>query len=286
MLSSSPPAVRHMQPSDFAVLDTLLTRAYGRPGEWRWELEHFSPFYPRGWFVAEMDGVPAGTGGTTNYGPFAWIGLMGVDPTYQRRGVGAALLDAILAELERAGCTLAVLDASASGAPLYERYGFLDDGTTVLFKSPHAIQGAVSLDRVRAICPDDLKDLGEFDTPIFGADRTRLLRTLFDALPDRGFVARDRSGAISAYVLAQSDRIGPWMASSQADAEAVLRAALALPFEQPPSLRVPSHNSAACELLDHLGFVQQRALRHMYHGAGRARQNRGGIYGEASFSIG
>jgi GNAT superfamily N-acetyltransferase len=279
-------SIRPIATTDYDTLERLLAAAFGRPGEWRWELEHFVPLYPQGWFVATVDGTLAGMGGATNFGPFAWIGLMAVDPAYQRRGIGAAILERLLGHLQQAGCPLAVLDASAAGAPLYQRHGFQDDGATVLFQAPGDATPATRPGSVHYVCASDLAELARFDTPIFGVDRSAVLRTFVDAFPGRAFLTRDETGAVTGYVFAQVDRIGPWLASDPDEAAALLTAAVALPYEQPPSVRAPSQNRAVFDLLARQGFIEQRSLRHMYRGPGPAQQDRARIYSEASFGIG
>lgn len=52
---------------------------------------------------------------------------LAVDAGFRRRGVGAALLSALLAEGERAGCTRALLEVRESNTAartLYSRFGF------------------------------------------------------------------------------------------------------------------------------------------------------------------
>lgn len=278
-------SIRPIAAADYDTLERLLAASYGRLGEWRWELDHFVPLYPEGWFVATVDGALAGMGGVTNFGPFGWIGLMAVDPAYQRRGIGAAILERLLAQLEQAGCPLAVLDSSAAGAPLYDRYGFQDDGATVLYQAPDAVPKVAKPDRVQEIQPSDLAKLAQFDTPIFGVDRTAVLRTFIDAFPGRAFLTQDK-GSVTGYLFAQAERIGPWVASNPDDAEALLAAAITLPYEQSPSVRAPSQNPFSALLLQHHGFIEQRNLRHMYRGPGPAQQDRARIYSEASFGIG
>jgi GNAT superfamily N-acetyltransferase len=279
-------SIRPISPADYDTLEALLAAAYGRPGEWRWELDHFVPLYPEGWFVATVNGALAGMGGATKFGPFAWIGLMAVDPAYQRQGIGASILERLLAYLEQVGCPITVLDASAAGAPLYERYQFQDNGTTVLYRAPDDAQPTGTPDSVHDIHLSDLHDLTAFDAPIFGVDRSAVLRTFIDAFPGRAFLTRDESGAVTGYLFGQTDRIGPWVASNPEDAKALLAAGVTLPYEQPPGVRSPSQNRSAADLLARHGFVEQRALRHMYRGPGPEQQDRSRIYSEASFGIG
>ena len=68
-----------------------------------------------------------GLGGVTSYGPFAWLGLMAVDPARQRRGIGQTLVEALVARAQELGSAVVLLDASDAGAPVYERVGFVDD---------------------------------------------------------------------------------------------------------------------------------------------------------------
>ena len=55
---------------------------------------------------------------------FAWLADVVVDPAHRSRGLGAALVDGILADLEPLGLRRVLLKASTEGAPLYVRAGF------------------------------------------------------------------------------------------------------------------------------------------------------------------
>ena len=58
--------------------------------DWR----RFMALEPKGCFIAEWNGEPAGTATTTCYGKdLAWIGMVLVHPDFRRRGLGNALLD-------------------------------------------------------------------------------------------------------------------------------------------------------------------------------------------------
>jgi predicted N-acetyltransferase YhbS len=50
-------------------------------------------FQPDGSFVAKDDGVVVGFGAVVDYGLFAYIGLMSVVPSMQKRGIGAMILE-------------------------------------------------------------------------------------------------------------------------------------------------------------------------------------------------
>lgn len=280
------PCIRPLVPADLDAAGTLLTEAYGRPDEWRAELEYYLTLQPRGWFAAVIDGAIAGVGGTHDYGPFASVGLMATHPASQRRGIATAILDHIVSWLRGRGCPAAILDASAAGAPVYERYGFLDDGSTGLFRQEMRTETAAVPGRVMPMSPSDIHQVASFDAPVFGADRTAVLASMLGASPDRAFLTRDQSGDITGYLFAQTQRLGPWVAITPAAAADLLTAALALPFEGLPMVLVHSANPSAARLLEAHGFTVQRALRHMYLGPAAPFQDRARVYGQTSFAIG
>jgi GNAT superfamily N-acetyltransferase len=75
--------------------DAVLVAAYGGTSR-RARLANYLRLQPGGWVLAEFDGAVAGVAGATNYGPFAYIGLVGVSPAYQRRGVALAMMHYLL----------------------------------------------------------------------------------------------------------------------------------------------------------------------------------------------
>lgn len=278
--------IRALVPADLDAAETLLTEAYGRPDEWRAELACYLALQPEGWFVATLNHTIVGMGGTHDYGPFASIGLMATHPAVQRQGIATALLDHVASWLRDRQCPVAVLDASVAGAPVYQRYGFRDQGITALFREE--TRGTISPPphRVRPMSPSDIPEVVAFDSPLFGADRTAVLTASLTAAPGCAFLVRDGLGDVSGYLFARSRKLGPWTASTPADAEALLDTALTLPLEGPLTVLVPDANPHAPTLLAERGFAQQRGLRHMYLGAAAPAQDRSRIYGQTSFAIG
>ncbi|ADG87342.1 ribosomal-protein-alanine acetyltransferase [Thermobispora bispora] len=81
----------------------------------------------RHYLVAEADGRIVGYAGLAVAADQADVQTIAVDERYRRRGIGAALLEALLAEAARRGATAVFLEVRADNAPaqaMYERFGF------------------------------------------------------------------------------------------------------------------------------------------------------------------
>ena len=60
------------------------------------------------------------------HGTSAYISTISTDPRWRRRGMAAAIMDALLDVARAAGTDNVELHATAEGRPLYERLGFRD----------------------------------------------------------------------------------------------------------------------------------------------------------------
>jgi ribosomal protein S18 acetylase RimI-like enzyme len=265
--------------------DAVLVAAYGGTSR-RARLANYLRLQPGGWVLAEFDGAVAGVAGATNYGPFAYIGLVGVSPAYQRRGVALAMMHYLLGWLAANGNPPVMLDASPAGAPLYEKLGFADDDHTVSFVRDKPAPLPPHAPAVRRLAPEDLPAVAAFDAPIFGADRSAVLKLLLNEIPQRAFVLHDPGGAVSGYLFAQDDKLGPWAAATPTAAEALLGAALTLDYAAGPYVLATSSNTQAAALLRRYGFSATRALRHMRLGGEQPPGQLACMYGRASFAIG
>ena len=82
------------------------------------------------WFVAESgEGAVIGIGRLT---PAGRVGRMAVLPAWRRRGIGSALLHAVLAEARARGLAEVRLSAQCRVLPFYERHGFVATGNEYL----------------------------------------------------------------------------------------------------------------------------------------------------------
>jgi predicted N-acetyltransferase YhbS len=279
--------IRPLSSADVPAADSVLIPAYGREDSAAPELRRYLRLQAGGWLLATVDGEPAGTVGAIDYGPFSWLGLLAVTPALQGRGIAKALMDEILAWLDARACPLVLLDASKAGAPLYPRYGFVDRDRVLVYvrRSATAPPGPRS-GSVAMIRTDDVAQVAGLDQSIFGADRRAVLADLLAELPGRVFLHHGAGGQLDGYLIAQSRRLGPWVATNEAAADALLAAALTLEFAGRPLVLAPVANASAAALLARFGFRPQRELRHMGRGAGEHRARRAQIYGQASFMLG
>jgi GNAT superfamily N-acetyltransferase len=277
--------IRHLTAADLDAADAVLQAAYGGASRKK-RLELYMQLQPDGWLGATLDGELAGVAGAVDYGAVGHVGLVAVDPPKQRRGVAMAMMQRLLTWFDQRGCAVVRLDASEDGAPLYRKLGFVEDEQTlVLLQDDCPLRPAVP-ECVGPLRAEDIPAVAAFDAPIFGAARAAVFAALLEQGRDRAFVARDADGRIDGYLFAQAQVIGPWVARTPADAEALLAAALALPFESQPGAIVPGSNADAAALLMRYGFSPRRSLRHMRRGAGGPRGQRALLYGQTSLAIG
>ncbi len=272
--------------SDIDTVDEVLRSAFKTSYDRIDNLKRYLEIQSCGPFVAKIDSEIVGFGAAMDYGRFAYIGKMGVDPRVQRRGVGGSILKAILGWLEDRKCPTALLDASPYGGPLYEKFGFIESDLTAVMQR-NAVKNCTkeqsALNRAKTV---ELPRLLSFDKPRFGADRLQLLRSYLDDDPTRFLVSCDQKGLVDGFLVAQSRVIGPWVAINAEVAEGLLDEALEFSYEESPTVFVSASNEAALELLLRHGFEKQRTQRHMYKGKSIQRDRKGSIYGQANFSFG
>jgi ribosomal protein S18 acetylase RimI-like enzyme len=279
-------AIQPLLKADIDSTDTVIQAAYASSSR-KTTLYYYLHIQPDGAFVAKKADAIVGFGGFLDYDDFAYIGMMSVAPGEQRQGIGQRLLEAILNHLEERGCPTVLLDASPSGAPLYRRYGFYDDGEALVLKKSQQVKlpgsGAES---ILSATEADLPELLALDASMFGGNRGRLLKMYWAENPERTLIARDEYGQIGGYLLAQANVLGPWIARSQEVAERLLLAGLALPFQEAPQVFVAAEHRDALALLTRYGFTFQRSLQHMYKGTRIARPRTTNIFGQASLGFG
>lgn len=75
-------------------------------------------------YVGYIDGEPATSATLQLTGEIAGVSFVGTRDDYRRRGLGEAMTWHAVREGAKRGCTIAALQASEMGLPIYERMGF------------------------------------------------------------------------------------------------------------------------------------------------------------------
>jgi len=222
--------------------------------------------------------APVVTVGAIAAGPVGMIGSVIVRDDYQRRGLGRYIMGYALDWLRAMGARAVYLDATPAGRPLYTSLGFESMGArswytlTPLAAIDHGALAhyadglrATSVDTndARAVA-DTLNRLAALDLAAFGGDRIGLVAALVQRPGHQLYVVNDATGAPAGYLVAypsgeryQGMRVGPWVATSQATAAALLLAAL-----QSADEWLPRSETSTPPNPDEAEPKQQRAARY------------------------
>jgi ribosomal protein S18 acetylase RimI-like enzyme len=279
-------SIRTISEADLEPANEILGSAFQRAENWIPELHLFRFLQPDGVFLASSDGIPAGMVASIIYSDYAYVGLMGIHQDFQRKGLGLALMEHLLAWMEEQKVPLVKLDASPAGQPLYEKLGFVPLDEVYVFQRQ---AGRLDVQRpkgIELITHQHLDLIAASDTQAYGADRSRLLCALLKLYPERAFLTQDAQKQVTGYLIAQTKRIGPWIMIESNDAEQLLLAALSLPFTGKVSVITPANNTDAVSLLKRYGFEIVRVNRHMAYGPGTFNGQREKVYGQTSLSFG
>ncbi len=277
--------IRQLTDDDLGPADAMLRAAFGVEADFARRLARYLAIEPTGWLVdVDDDGAVRGTVGAVIHDALAYVGLMGVWPSLQGRGVGRGLLARLLDQLDDRGVRCAALDATEAGAPLYERLGFVDAGVSHELIAPARPAAATAAEAACALDAGDARALRDLDATCFGVRRDRLWDRLLDERRGHVRVHRDAAGAVDGYLCALPEALGPWGARSPTIARALLRRAL--DAGAAPRALVPGDNLAALTLLADAGFARRRTLRHMRRGRLAAPLDWRALYGKGSYCLG
>ncbi len=288
--------IRVMTEADFPAVDYLLQVAYASSRTYVGRLRRQLALQPDGWLIAERDGAMVGVGGITAMGSVGYIGLVGTAPAAQRQGIATALMRALMAVGEGAGCTCLLLDASNAGKPLYERLGFETVDTVTVWRREADSSTGLSGDKFAdeqgiALLPytqESVAQVAAFDASGYGAGRERVVASFLADDPALVRLARDTAGVIQGYLILQADgdAIGPWLATSPSAARALLAWALSFAGAHTLITQTPGANQDGAELLTDAGFTPIRSLTHMRRGAPLSPTRRQIVYSQANLALG
>ena len=215
---------------------------------------------------------------------FATCGMIIVNPAWQRRGIGAAVMDELLRQ--SAGRTM-LLCSTREGRRLYETLGFLPFGQVHQHQAVLLDRPAESTaDATRRFEASDWGALCEVDRLATGMGRERLLRALVASSECRVI---EQQGAVSGYAMlrrwGRGYVIGPVAARSVTDARALIAAHLASQVGRFVRIDV----TAACGLsgwLEQIGLTRVDEVTLMVRGQRPATDAHTSLFALANQSFG
>jgi GNAT superfamily N-acetyltransferase len=215
--------------------------------------------------VAERDGNIVGTIATLRYGDcFSWLSMVLVEPSERGAGIGTRLLQEGLAIL-REDCVR--LDATPLGRPIYARNGFVDEYP--LSRMTATVHGAAVPTSARPMREEDLAHVLPYDRAVFGADRSRLLRALFQLAPGYAWIAGE-AGSIEGYSFGRPgflyQQLGPVIAQNAQTARNLVGACLSSRNGTKVAIDVPVSDAGWLSWLEDRGFTAARSFVRMCRG--------------------
>jgi GNAT superfamily N-acetyltransferase len=202
------------------------------------------------------------------------IGMVLVAPDHQGRGIGRALMEALIAE---AGARALMLNATAEGLALYEKLGFGRVGLVRQHQARlDAAPGGSSRPNlaVRRAVPADEAGLCALDAAAFGADRTDLVSRLLAA--GEAWVIDGMGRATGFAILRDFGRgqiIGPVVAANEDDAIALVAAAAGAARPGVLRIDIPAHAQLLGVWLTEAGLPPISTVTTMLRGGWPAAQN-------------
>ena len=177
--SATRATIRPMRPADVdAATEAILRADWGDRRSW-FEFATTQPECRP--IVADIDGSIVGTGVGTANGAVGWVGTIWVDPSHRGAGLGRALTQAIIDDLEAGGCRTLLLVATEQGRPLYGRMGFELQTRYRILEAPglalaESVGEEPAGDGVRPFSAGDLDAILALDRAATGEDRAHVIR--------------------------------------------------------------------------------------------------------------
>ncbi len=210
-------------------------------------------------FAAGDPRRPAGTASCASFGATGWIGALGVDPSARRQGLGTALTQAAIAWLRERGAQTVLLYATEAGRPIYERIGFVAEGTATAWRG----QAPAPVDaNLRPLRESDRAAVIRLDRELTGEQREPVLEAV---RPLRGLCRDDGAGALDGYAVASVWGAGVAIIARNPGAGMALLSA-ACSASGPATVIVPDDNDPARAAMSRWTFTRYNTATRMHLG--------------------
>jgi GNAT superfamily N-acetyltransferase len=258
--------IRRLSPGDIPVAVRLKELAGWNQSDRDWrrliELE------PEGCFAAWVGDRMVATTTTTTYGEtLAWVGMVLVAPEYRRLGIATSLMRQAVGYLRGCGVRTVKLDATPAGRAVYAQLGVVEEA---LIERWQGIASPKAQTVCEALREEDISRLLWFDAEAFGADRSRLLRSLMADSCVQPLAVVAPGGEVRGYALAREGAkahyVGPLIAADSHAVASLLDGMLTRLAGREVFIDINTTFAEAGQIIAGRGFVKQRDLIRMRRG--------------------
>ena len=224
-------------------------------------------YQPDGCFIAEVKKKPVGHVFTVSYGKLGWLGLLIVEAEYRRKGIATQLMNKAIDYLSQHGAQTIKLEAATHVSELYRKLGFIDEYGSLRLSKTVKKPAPQKKDGSTAITKENINKIATFDKKYFGADRTKVLTSLFTENPQLCLASYDKA-TIEGYLMCRKAEngynLGPFVCNPEntQTAKNLLQAGMNSLGNTTLYVGVPETNKNAVDLLTGHGFTQySRSIR-------------------------
>lgn len=148
------------------------------PPDWHFNLEQFMKFhFDQPYFlplIVDFSGNVVGVGNGICNGSAGWIGNIIVAEEFRRKGIGTAITQGVIRELEKMKCKSFLLIATHDGIPLYRKLGFIQESNYCFYQIKKTLQKSPN-PLIRPIKKSDFDELLKMDFQATGELRESLI---------------------------------------------------------------------------------------------------------------
>jgi len=226
------------------------------------DIQRMFSYNPSGCFIAEMDGKRVGHVFSVNYGKLGWVGLLIVRAECRRKGVGTSLMREAINHLLTSGVETIRLEAVSATATVYRKLGFVDEYDSLRFLGINRKIDSAASSNVKLLKGEMIKEVAGFDAEYFGANRIKVLSSLYHDHPKLCFVSYVGSKLVGYIMCRKAEkgyRVGPWVCNPEnprASRELLTKCMETIEENAKLYVGVPAVNKKAVEILQDFGFEQ------------------------------
>jgi predicted GNAT family N-acyltransferase len=259
--------VKVMTPTDYGFAVELANTM-----DWGMETEDFrfnQMLEPEGCLILFSNNEPVGIATCISFGKAGWFGNLIVKPEQRKHGAGRVLLEYAISHLKGKGVETVGLYAYQHLKEFYGKSGFKADKNLIVMHNENV--QVSNLNPPKFETHPDFEALASFDRKFFGADRSRLLKSIIEEETNLCLVAMNGDN-VDGYILVKAYKnmaeVGPLVCSANKPQVAVdlLKATLAKLEGSYVSVYLPENQTMLEQFLIEVGFKKTFSLSRMFLG--------------------